>query len=913
MFGLLGRRAIDADRVVGNAVLGDVSGTLIQNFHAGAPSQEPILPWRPLPDDRDIFKLLHWRFRLGPELIGRGTEQAQLLAWVNGGKQPRARFLVGPGGAGKSRLAAEVADQLRRDGWTAGFARLDRGAVIPVRQSGILLIVDYPEEQREQTRALLADLAAIEEPPAPVRMLLLSRRALDWWAADIDASHAADVCDAQSTAVGLLDDIDVRRLLRAAAERLANHLGQAAPDWSDEAIDAWLAREPKLHALPLFVVAAAVYGVLEPDAALGVSGREVIDALVRRERQRLANISEALGLEAPAAARLLGLAAAAGGLNADAVRRLADRALELGLEEPGRAVDRVRHLPWWEGGRVPAPSPDVVAAALLLQVLAERTDRAPEWLWAALQDSGTDLADRLARLGYDQATLYGPREQRLANWLAGMIAGDPGRARQLEFITEDRAPMTVLPLAIAVLKILLTDSSADESTIVRWLNNLSNHLREFGDGAGALAAIRDAVKIYKRLAAGNPARFEPALATGLNNLSNRLSDIGDGAGALAAIRNAVEIYERLKAANPARFEPDLAPILNNLSNRLSVVGDGAGALAAIHDSVEIYKRLAAANPVLFEPYLATSLDNLSSRLRDVGDWAGALAAIRDAVKIYKRLAAANPARFEPALATGLNNLSNRLSDVGNGAGALAAIRDAVEIRRRLAAANSARFEPDLAMSLNNLSTRLREVGNGAGALAAIRDAIEISRRLAAANPARFEPELAMSLNNLSNHMREAGDGAGALAAIRDAVQISRRLAAANPAGFEPDLAMSLNNFSTHLREMGDRAGALAAIRDAVKIYKRLAAANPARFEPDLAMSLNNLSLHLSDAADGAGAIAASGEAVEIYKRLAAANPGRFEPDLAISLTNLSAHLSANGDEHGAETARGEVEEIRRRR
>jgi hypothetical protein len=692
MFGLLGRRAVDADRVVGNAVLGDVSGTLIQNFHAGARSQEPMLPWRALPDDRDIFKLLHWRFRLA-DLIGRGAERAQLLDWATGDKQPRARFLVGPGGAGKSRLAAEVADRLRQDGWTAGLARLDKGAVLPVRQGGIFLIIDYPEEQRDLTRALLADLAALEEPPAPIRMLLLSRRDPDWWAADIDAAHAADVCDAQPTAVRPLEDIDVRRLLRAAAQRLAGHLGQAAPDWPDAAIDPWLAREPRLHALPLFVVAAAVYGVLEPDAALGVSGREVVDALVRRERQRLTSISEALGFEAPAAARLLGLAAVAGGLNADAARRLADPALELGLAEPGRAVDRVRRLPWWEGDRLPAPSPDVVAAALLLQVLAERADRAPEWLWAVLQDSGADLGDRLARLGYDQATLYDPREQRLANWLAGMIAGDPGRARQLEFITADRAPMPVLPLAIAVLETLLASGTADELTRVRWLNNLSNHLREAGDGVGALAAIGGAVDITRRLAAANPARFEPDLAQSLNNLSNRLSDAGDGAGALTAIREAVEIYKRLAAANPARFEPGLAVSLNNLSNRLSAAGDGAGALTAIPEAVEIYKRLAAANPARFEPDLAVSLNNLSLRLSDAGDGAGALTAIREAVEIYKRLAAANPARFAPDLAQSLNNLSNGLSDAGDVACALAAIREAVEIRRRLAAANPRASRP----------------------------------------------------------------------------------------------------------------------------------------------------------------------------------------------------------------------------
>jgi hypothetical protein len=44
----------------------------------------------------------------------------------------------------------------------------------------------------------------------------------------------------------------------------------------------------------------------------------------------------------------------------------------------------------------------------------------------------------------------------------------------------------------------------------------------------------------------------------LKNLSNRLSDSGDRAGALRAIQEAVEIRRRLAAAQPAAFEPDLA-------------------------------------------------------------------------------------------------------------------------------------------------------------------------------------------------------------------------------------------------------------------------------------------------------------------------------------------------------------------
>ena len=132
-------------------------------------------------------------------------------------------------------------------------------------------------------------------------------------------------------------------------------------------------------------------------------------------------------------------------------------------------------------------------------------------------------------------------------------------------------------------------------------------LEQLGDNAGAPEAIQEAVDVYRRLAAANPARYEPDLAMSLNNLSLRLSDSGDNAGALAAIREAVEIRRRLAAANPARYEPDLAVSLNNLSSDLSDSGDNEGALAAIREAVDVYRRLAAANPARDEPDLAMSL------------------------------------------------------------------------------------------------------------------------------------------------------------------------------------------------------------------------------------------------------------------------------------------------------------------
>ena len=69
--------------------------------------------------------------------------------------------------------------------------------------------------------------------------------------------------------------------------------------------------------------------------------------------------------------------------------------------------------------------------------------------------------------------------------------------------------------------------------------------------------IEEAVELYRRLAAANPAAYEPHLADSLNNLSIRLADAGRREEALAAIEEAVGIRRRLAAAS-ASYEPDLA-------------------------------------------------------------------------------------------------------------------------------------------------------------------------------------------------------------------------------------------------------------------------------------------------------------------------------------------------------------------
>ena len=67
-----------------------------------------------------------------------------------------------------------------------------------------------------------------------------------------------------------------------------------------------------------------------------------------------------------------------------------------------------------------------------------------------------------------------------------------------------------------------------------------------------------------QLATARPDAFRPDLAGSLNNLSVLLSDLGDREHALAAIQEAVHIYRELAAAWPDAFRSDLERLKNVL-------------------------------------------------------------------------------------------------------------------------------------------------------------------------------------------------------------------------------------------------------------------------------------------------------------------------------------------------------------
>jgi tetratricopeptide (TPR) repeat protein len=834
-------------------------------------------------------------------LIGRGDDMAGLREWLDAPNPVSTRVLIGPGGRGKTRLACELARAVSKT-WLAGFAPADEfdrfRAQARLEAWGwdkpVLVIIDYAASRAEPLAKWVRELvdASLDGRPR-FRLLLLERQArtdLGWFATVFGLGYN----DASRAARALLDPPEPRELpplddAEGRREIFAATFGQSSPaPGADREFDRLIA-ERKWAGDPLYLlmaglVAASGGGI---HAALSLSRVELADWAADRELARIGAIAAARGIdplhERPGAfvRHMAAMATLTQGLVLAEARALA-RA-ELAAPDLNASVDltlaALRDALPGAGEGIAPILPDIVGEAAILAAFADLSALgvpAEPRIAAAAKLALKPVSETLVRAAQDF-----PASGRIepVRWLEALANGPETEVGTMMQIA-DALPQSTLALREVAAGLYLrisemfrgnlpTALDADEAFLISLrfglsLNNLGTHLSGLGRREDALAAAREAVDVFCRLAADRPMAFLPDLAGSLNNLGNRLSDLGRREDALAAAREAVKIHRRLAADRPAAFLPDLAMSLSNLGNCLNELGLREDALEAAREAVEIRRGLAADRPDAFLPDLAASLSNFGNHLSDLGRREDALGATREAVEIRRRLTADRSDAFLPDLAGSLNNLGVRLSELGLREDALAVSQEAVEIRRRLAADRPAAFLPHLAGSLNNLGIRLSILGRRDDALAATREAVEIRRRLAADRPAAFLPDLAASLDNFGNRLSELGLREDALTAVREATDIYRRLAADRPAAFLPDFAMSLNNLGIRLSEVGRREDALPAAREAVEIRRGLAADRPDAFLPDLAGSLGTLGNVLEELGLHDDALGAIREAMMLF-------------------------------------------------
>ena len=762
------------------------------------------------------------------------------------------RLIAAGGGVGKTRLAIEAIETLRKKDWVAGFlpgAATDSKEFVPVmktllrlgRPMGYFIVLDYAELRPKRIEALISALANLSDRKGkPVRVLLLARSD-DWWRdiaitpdgakiAERDANKLSEKAELSDAARGEIFAACIRAFSHTMKKSGVTVASQDPKPPAD------LTTNP-LYDRPLTLAMAAFLALRGADRTDG--SFNLFDALLDEEKRNWQRAAQKTADEAQADERAENIRRGAGqvtllqGAKNETIitLRAADPARnnDPALEHRAAATSLCRIYPNAPADKSPGAGP--IEPDILGEAALARLSDAPDGLallqatlLSAIADEANEadpaaiLAVLIRMWSHPEAQTQAAARLILSDWTEHVVPGLslPYVDRMGAAIGLQTIALADLALALADRRLALSPGGETEDQMKSRADALiwqGIRLSALGRREDALAATEEAVSLYKDLAKARPDAFTPDLAASLNNLGIRLSELGRREDALAATEEAVSLRRDLAKARPDAFNPDLAGSLNNLGMMFSDLGRREDALAATEEAVTLYRDLAKARPDAFTPDLAGSLSNLGSRLSALGRREDALAATEEAVTLYRDLAKARLDAFNPDLARSLNNLGIRLSELGRREDALAATEEAVSLYKDLAKARPDAFTPDLAASLDNLGQMFSNLGRREDALAATEEAVTLRRDLAKARPDAFNPDLARSLTNLGNRLSDLGRREDALAATEEAVTLRRDLATARPDAFNPDLAGSLGAMGQALMGLGRADDASATFEE----------------------------------------------------------------------------------------------------
>jgi tetratricopeptide (TPR) repeat protein len=604
-------------------------------------------------------------------MVGREEEMANLLQFVQGDSPNdiRVRVLIGGGGSGKTRLALELCNHIKAT-WNAGFLTTHALKRFFTQQDAsdwgwqkpTLIVLDYAAAHAAVLGEWLRELQDRPPPRHPLRILLLERHAnpeSGWHQAAFSLGGWGrmgnrDLLDPPEPIPirSLPEQSDRMAILSSVIERCAPHLLEK------------LVNEPSLHQQlsespwagdPLYLAMAALTMARNGNTrALSLGRTDLAMEVAGHEQQRLHQLAVAHAVDPHLVEHLCAcITLAQSMLRSHALKLAESEKPAIGFhnaDAPARLVDVLQEaFPEGDEG-IAAIRPDLIGEAFLIKAW-KKPERAKA-IERMFDENPQAVLESLVRLMQDfDATIDAPHR-----WFSSLIETHKDDAQRLEQMDAAVPGNTValsrinLTLAARLFELNKSGGNTDPgSTAVRYMN-LSIAFHRDGQREKALAAVQEAVDLYRELARQRPDAFTPNLAGSLNNLANRLSELGQREKALAAAQEAVDLRRELARQRPDAFTPNLAGSLNNLANRLSELGQREKALAAAQEAVDLYRELARQRPDAFTPDLAMSLNNLASFLSALGQREKALAAAQEAVDLRRDLARQRPDAFTPNLA-----------------------------------------------------------------------------------------------------------------------------------------------------------------------------------------------------------------------------------------------------------------------
>ncbi|MFI0980937.1 tetratricopeptide repeat protein [Streptomyces sp. NPDC021093] len=901
-------------------------------------------------------RMLNARFQV-VGFTGRQEELGQLREWRDQESRLAVRWLHGPGGQGKTRLADQLALECTTLGWKAVTALHGPGAVWPspglqedLRPGdapGILLIIDYADQWPLSHLTFLFSNALLHHT-IPTRILMLARSA-DWTALRATlANHQASTSTRQLSPLpegpgGRPEAFAAARDAFAARYGLRNaaQLSSPSPLEGPE-----MGLTLTVHMAALVAVDARVGGRRPPRTPEGLTLY-----LLDREHLHWARLygdgtheldpdSRTFRTPPEAMERAVFAAALTGAVPRSSAIDVLDR-LRLAPGAERVATDHVScyppSAPYRTTDQVHASAleplyPDRLAEDFLALTLSGHRADYPARPWAApvIEKVLERAADGFARPWTPRAVTFlaaaaaPDRWPHVAAHLNRVLRDDPalavaagsGALTALAGIPDmdvqvlggiqlclptgpypELAPGKAALVRRTTLHLLAATSDPAEQASL--YSELALSVGEAGQHEEALTANEEAVRLRRRLAQEQEVH-RPDLSRSLSHHAVFLSRTGRLDEALAASEEAVTTQRLLAAADPEHLR-GLALLLSNLSGELEGLGRLEEARAAVEEAVEIRRRFTG---TLDERRsYARSLSNLGMILGKLGRTRPSLERDMSAFLIHRELYGENPVASLPDVAASANSLGTHMFTFRWFDRAVFFGEAAVHFYRQLVRANRDMYEPYLADALTNLGVFLEKVDRGDEALTIAEESVDLYRSLVRTNRAAHEVELASALSNLGLRLWLQERVEEALKATREAVRIHERRARADWDASGEHYAMSLSNLGFQLAASGERQAALHTSGEAVLCYRRLADANEA-FVPELGRALlAHAWTRLELREELTSGLSAAKESFALYRELAESLPEAFEAYLPVTLAMVAELLSALGRKAEEEAVR----------
>ncbi|WP_322754748.1 tetratricopeptide repeat protein [Frankia sp. Cas3] len=889
-------------------------------------------PYEPLPAGHADFHLLQAKHGVVP-FIGRDDDLDRLRAWCAGPDLFSVAVVNGDGGAGKTRLGAQLCREFGDAGWAAGFARmsdLDRviraGTHVDVTWPTVL-VLDYPDRASGEVFELIGRLSA-RRRGARLRIMLVDRAPSGPQAEFLTWRHRLN----QDT-LG-----EIERRTRVVVQLAAGGLGPG--ERRKHARRAWIAfgggvevstldlsddgyRNPlKVH----LAVLQALRGETHASSDGVVRGffiRESARWEGRLPAHHIGDLTTKLARQAVALATL--------------TTPTPDEAVELLTSFPqladrtGVAVDRRTKVSEWLAELFPGgPVIAALAPDLLAEELLARTPNLGQLvLWVHDNDACTTThmvtmlnTLRLAATQREdvRGVLTGLLARRLAPLVQAAVADPAGRlagaveaaivlcadfdtsGEIAEAATKLAGPRPTTVDAIArmhcqVAELAAGRHSSPEAAAAAW-TDLAAFRSVRGDHAGAVEAARRALDVFPRN--GPP----DALAHAIHNAGTALAVSGDLTAGHELLAEAVQRFRQLGREHL----PALVDSLGNLTACLADQGNRAPAAEQLALMLEQHALLdrpdvmtefvaplrhlagilppgtPAPDPSHYRPPDGTHpqwsqrdrwLPRLLLTARLVVGFAEHAPRMitRSRLPLLPgRVAAEQERRIARDHAETLRWLGFVLRDVGRFADAIAPLDESVALLRQ--------YDPDdhawLAVRLDALGVCSAKAGRTEEAIGHARAAVAEHR--AGDDPAA----LARSLGSLVSYLYAADLLSEAAEALRAAIELHRQTVD------EPAMADAHAMLGVVLNRMSQTAAAVYHLTESAAIHRALAKSDPSH--ADGLRTTTALANRLSRPTDY---VAEAREDVEHAATLAAANPALLPRHVA-ALDKLSSELGVEG-------------------